>query len=352
MSTTTKSIPTTQKSWRVTGKGKPADVLKLDDTPVPTKLGKGEILVKVQAAALNPVGYKALGIVPSFILRRIKAYEFDLAGVVVDGNGTEFKEGDEVFAVTAVPQVLSSGYGALAQYTVARASQTALRPKNTTPSQASGFGIAAMTAYQALTEIAKLEAGQSVFINGGSTAVGSYAIQIAKAMGAKVAASASAKNEEYVRSLGADEFFDYTKAPLHEQLIKSEPNPKYHVFYETVGILDPTLYVESPAYLAPNGVFISVGPQGSGFGNYAKFAWKVLLQPSFLGGVKRKWKLISVQPNKQRHMDPFAKLVEEGKVKPLVDSVHAFEDVQKAYERIATSRATGKVIVKVDPNAE
>ena len=108
------------------------------------------------------------------------------------------------------------------------------------------------------------------------------------------------------------QFFDYTKAPLHEQLIAAAPNPKYHIFLEAVGILDPTLFVQSEAYLAPGGVFISVGPQGKGIGNMAHFAWKVFLQPGFLGGTKRKWKLVAVVPDRKKNMEPFAKLVEEG----------------------------------------
>ncbi|KAI0724610.1 NAD(P)-binding protein [Cerioporus squamosus] len=344
-------IPTTQKSWRVVRSGEPAKALAFTDNTVPSKLQKGEILVKVQAAALNPVGYKILGLLPGFVLKRANAYEFDYAGIVVDANGTEFKNGDEIVGTVPLARAITSGWGALAQYTKALASEAVPRPKNVTPTQAAGFGIAGLTAYQALTDIAKLEAGQSVFINGGSTAVGSFAIQLAKARGAKVAVSASGKNEQYVRGLGADEFFDYTKAPLHEQLAAADLNPKYHVFFETVGVMDPTLFVKSPAYLAPGGVFISVGPQGTGIGAIASFAWKVILQPSFLGGVKRKWKLVSVQPNK-KDWEAFIKLVEEGKVKPLVDSVFAFEDTLKAYERVQTGRATGKVVVKVDPNAE
>ncbi|RPD55791.1 NAD(P)-binding protein, partial [Lentinus tigrinus ALCF2SS1-6] len=350
-SETASKIPATQKSWRAVRSGEPAKALALtDSTPVPVKLKKGEILVKVQAAALNPVGYKTLGLVPSFVAKRVNAYEFDYAGTVVDANGSEFKDGDEIVGTVPVVRAFTSGWGALGQYTKALASEAVLRPKNVTPTQAAGFGIAGLTAYQALEDIAKLEEGQSVFINGGSTTVGSFAIQLAKAKGAKVAASASGKNEEYVRNLGADEFFDYTKAPLHEQLIAADPNPKYHVFFETVGIMDPTLFVKSPAYLAPGGVFISVGPQGKGIGNIANFAWKILLQPSFLGGTKRKWKLVSVNVNK-KDLGAFTKLVEEGKVKPLVDSVFAFEDTLKAYERVQTGRATGKVVVKVDPNA-
>ncbi|KAI0639459.1 NAD-P-binding protein [Trametes polyzona] len=345
------TLPTTQKAWRVTRRGKPQDVLALSDAPVPTKLRKGEVLVKVQAAALNPVGYKTMGLVPGFLLRRLNAVEFDLAGVVVDGNGSEFKEGDEVYGWIPVPQNMRTRQGALAQYTRLPAVNLARRPKGITATQAAGFCLAGQTAYQAIVDMANVEEGQSVFVNGGSTAVGSFAIQIAKARGARVAASASGKNEAYVRSLGADEFFDYTKAPLHEQLIAANVTPKYHVFLEAVGILDPALFVHSPAYLAPNGVFLSVGPQGSALGQIASFAWNVVLRPGFLGGVKRKWRLIMLKPVPEDLKD-FARLVEEGKVRPLVDSVFAFEDAPKAYDRLMSKRATGKVVVKVDPTAE
>ncbi|OJT04705.1 Zinc-type alcohol dehydrogenase-like protein C16A3.02c [Trametes pubescens] len=294
-----------------------------------------------------------MGFLPNFVLKRVNAAEYDLAGVIVDANGSEFKEGDEVYGWIPFPLSISSGQGALTQYTRVPAINLVPRPSNITPTQAAGFALAGQTAYQALIELAKLEEGQSVFINGGSTAVGAFAIQIAKAKGAHVTASASAKNEEYVRGLGADEFFDYTKAPLHEQLIAANVTPKYQVFYEAVGIMDPALFIHSPAYLAPNGVFLSVGPSPSGaaYGTIASFAWNVLLRPSFLGGVKRKWKLVAVKPI-PKDLKDFAKLVEEGKIRPLVDSVHAFEDTKAAYERLLSQRATGKVVVKVDPSVE
>ncbi|KAI0655132.1 NAD-P-binding protein [Cubamyces menziesii] len=349
-----KKLPATQRSWRLTGSGEPAKVLKLaEDTPVPAKLKKGEVLVKVHAAALNPVGYKMMALLPGFVNRRVQAAEYDLAGVVVDGNGTELKEGDEVFGWIPAGLSISTGQGALAQYTRLPAANLARRPSNVSATQASGFGIAGLTAYQALVDVARLKEGQWVFVNGGSTAVGSFAIMIAKALGAHVGASASGKNEEYVRGLGADEFFDYTESPLHEQLAAAnkDKEPKYDVFLEAVGVLEPTLFVKSAAYLAPRGVFISVGPQGSGLANFVSFAWNVFLRPSFLGGTKRKWKLVTVKPVHE-DLEAFAKLVEEGKVRPLVDSVYAFEDVLKAYEKLMTKRATGKIVVKVDPTAE
>ncbi len=115
-----------------------------------------------------------------------------------------------------------NGYGALAEYTKVSASRAVIRPKNVTPTEASGFPIAGLTAYQALFHMAKLEEGQSVFINGGSTAVGSFAIQLAKARGARVAVSASGKNEQYVRGLGADEVRPFScQAPARPPAVGS-----------------------------------------------------------------------------------------------------------------------------------
>lgn len=179
-----------------------------------------------------------MGALPGFLLRRLIGVDLDLAGTVIDGNGAAFKEGDEVFGWillcgsnsprstlslphTPAAQYIRSGQGALAQYARLPAAGFTLRPKNTTPTQAAGFGVAGQTAYHALLGLAALEAGQSVFVNGGSTAVGAFAIQIAKAKGARVSASASAKNEQYVRGLGADEV---RVACAREECIHSEAN--------------------------------------------------------------------------------------------------------------------------------
>ena len=89
---------------------------------------------------------------------------------------------------------------------------------------------------------------------------------------------------------GGGQFFDYTKAPLHEQLAAACPEAKYDVFLEVVGFIEPTLFVKSAAYLTPRGTFVSVGPQSTSLGEYIRFAWNVFLRPSFLGGTKRKWR--------------------------------------------------------------
>ncbi|EED85578.1 predicted protein [Postia placenta Mad-698-R] len=348
------SLPQIQKAWRATAKGEPSKVLRLDDNvPVP-KLNRGEVLIKVQAAALNPVAYKVImKLIPNFILKKPYIPEHDLAGIVVDANDTEFQNGDEVFGFIPVSAAVKERKGALAQYASISASHIVRRPVNVTPTQAAGIPLAAMTAYQALFDVAHLKPEQHVFINGGSTAVGGFAIQIAKSIGCKVVASASGKNEGYVRSLGADEFVDYTTGPLHATLAANPPSQKYHVFLETVGLLDTSLYTSSEAYLAPGGIFVSTGPQPKGFdiAGLSRLAWKIFLQPRWLGGTKRTWKLIQVD-NKHEDLVKVAEQVVDGKIKPLVDSVYNFDDALKAYERIMTGRATGKVVVKVDLETE
>ena len=143
-------------------------------------------------------------LVPNSFFKRIA--EHDFAGEVVDPNGDpRFKVGDQVFGTVPLPESLKTGQGALAQYVYAPAKSTTLRPDHISPNEASGIPIVAMTAYAALYQVGKLEAGQRVFINGGTTSVGMYAVQFAKALGCKVYASASGKNEEFLRNLGVDE---------------------------------------------------------------------------------------------------------------------------------------------------
>ncbi|OCH89445.1 NAD(P)-binding protein [Obba rivulosa] len=348
------SVPPTMRAWRVVRKGEPSKALQFDENvPVPSKLSPGDVLVKVQAAALNPVGYKLMKLLPNFIAKRPHIAEYDLAGVVVDGNGTKWKAGDAVYGMITSQQTMKTRQGALAEYTGLPASNLLARPSSVPPTQAAGLTLAGLTAYQCLFRVGGLEPGQSVFVNGGSTAVGAFAIQLAKAVGCTVAASASGKNEQFVKSLGADEFFDYTKEPLHKQLEARAPSPKYHLIVEAVGLIDLSIYTHSEAYLAPGGAFVSVGPQPNGFDVPAisKLLWDAFLKPTWLGGTKRAFKIIRVTLVEE-DMQAFGKYVEEGKVKAPVDSVYEFRDVLKAYERMMTGRATGKIIVKVDPEAE
>ncbi|GJE86887.1 NAD(P)-dependent alcohol dehydrogenase [Phanerochaete sordida] len=348
------AVPDTQKAWVITRRGVPAQAVHLDTKfPVSKKLAKGEVLVRVQAAAFNPVGYKMMGLLPNFVARRPHVAEHDFAGVVVDANGSGLKEGHEVYGWIPLPLKLSTKQGALCEYVRVPAQLVIPTPPGVKTTEAAGLGLAGMTAYHALFATTRLEPGQHLFVNGGSTAVGMLAIQMAKALGCTVGASASGKKEGFLRGLGVDRFVDYTQGPVYEQLAKDPPSPKYHVLLEAVGTADPLVYTRSEAYLAPGGVFLSVGPQpgvGGGFGGFARLM-VALMTPKVLGGTKAQWKLISVD-DRRSELEEFGRYIEDGRVKSVVDSVFAFEDVLKAYERVMEGRSTGKVVVKVDPSVE
>ncbi|KAJ7504506.1 hypothetical protein B0H11DRAFT_1852923 [Mycena galericulata] len=336
----------TYSAWFEIKKGYPADALELrTGLPIPTKLPKGHVLVKVQAVALNPVGYKFMTTVPNFIVRRPHPAERDVAGIVVDANGSEFNVGDKIFGTA------SARHGALAQYAVLPSSSLALAPANVSAVEAAGLGIVVATAYQGLVTKLKIQSGQTVFINGGSTVVGMSGIQIAKSLGCKVVATASAKNKELLLGLGVDEFIDYTQAPLVEQLKVNPPSPKFHVMFDAAGLADPALYLNSASYMTPGGAFVTVGAwpnTRTAIGGMLRQAFEGFFRPTWLGGVPRKYDLVLVNLGK-KDLEAVRDLVAKGTVKPLVDSVYSFDrdGVLKAYERIMSNRAVGKVVIKV-----
>jgi NADPH:quinone reductase-like Zn-dependent oxidoreductase len=142
---------------------------------------------------------------PNFLVPRPHVPEYDFSGVVLDENESGFVLGDSVYGYIPTATRLSTRQGSLSQYIRVPSSCLVKRPFNITAVEAAGITLCALTAYQALHHIAKVEPEQTVFINGGSCASGAFAIQIAKAKGARVVATASAKNEQVIRSLGADE---------------------------------------------------------------------------------------------------------------------------------------------------
>ncbi|KAF7356744.1 Quinone oxidoreductase [Mycena venus] len=339
---------TTYSAWYAVKRGHPAQALQLKTgLPVPTKLPKGHVLVKVQAVALNPVDYKLLRSLPNFIARRPHVVGMELAGIVVDANGSsEFSVGDKVFGTSTWPKV-----GVLAQYVVLPTSLLAKTPPNISAVEAAGVAIVTLTAHQALVRDLRIESGQTVFINGGSSGVGMAAIQIAKSMGCKVVATASAKNKELLLGLGVDEFIDYTEAPLVQQLLAKPPSPKFHALFDAVGLTDPSLYMNCSSYLAPGGMYLSAGTlphSRKDWGELLRQIFEGFLRPAWLGGVPRKFGSVSVTFEK-KDVEAVRELVAKGAVKPVVDSMYSFdrEDVVKAFEKLMTAHAKGKVIIKV-----
>ncbi|GAA5899183.1 hypothetical protein JCM6882_009277 [Rhodosporidiobolus microsporus] len=345
------------KAWVYKQTGEPKDILKLEqDWPKP-EAKKGQVLVKVHAASLNPVGWKAMSMIPIKWMQKTPSVpEHDFSGVIEGGDlsGTNLTVGDSVFGIVPAESVMKSGKGVLAEYTVAEKDLIVKKPENVSYEEASSFPLTTLTSYWALTRTGGLTkgGGQRVFINGGSGGVGAYAVQLAKAYGAYVVTTCSPPSRGLVETLGADEIIDYKSGDLVEKLasqfsIKEKP---FDIIFDTVGF-NSELYNQSAKYLAPKGTFIDIaGPHFSGsftslLSAAGTFAARLAL-PSFLGGVPRKYVFGMFKPG-EGELREIGEFVGEGKLKPIIDEVFPFEQALRAYDRQKSGRAKGKVVVSV-----
>lgn len=309
-------------------------------TPV---LTENDVLIKVHAASVNPLDLRVLegefkAILPvqfPFILGN------DFAGTVVQvgANVTQFKIGDEVYAKT-------DNNSAFAEYTVIQESSLALKPQNISMELAASLPLVSLTAWQALVEIAKVKAGQKVLIHAGSGGVGSIAIQLAKHLGATVATTTSEKNIPWVKALGADIVIDYKTMDFEQEL------KDYDVVLDTQGgkTLEKSLNV-----LKRGGRIISIsGPPDRAFAEAIKANWLLkyiipLLSWSIRNKAKKRgitYAFLFMQPNGQQ-LSEISKLVESGKINPVVDKTYEFSEIKDAFQYVNTGRAKGKIVLKV-----
>lgn len=318
------------------------DDVQVSEQPKPS-LSEDAVLVKVHAASINPLDIRVLegefkAILPvkfPFILGN------DFAGTVVEvgSNVTQFKTGDEVYAKIDLN-------GAFAEYTVVQQSSLALKPQNISMELAASLPLVALTAWQALVEIAKVQPGQKVLIHAGSGGVGSIAIQLAKSLGAIVATTTSGKNTRWVRELGADIIIDYKTADFEQEL------KDYDVVLDTQGgkTLEKSLNV-----VKRGGRIISIsGPPDQAFAeavNPNRFLKCVipLLSWSIRHKAKKRgitYSFLFMQPNGQQ-LSKITELVEAGKIKPIVDQTYDFIQIKEAFQYVNTGRSKGKVVLKI-----
>ncbi|KII87727.1 hypothetical protein PLICRDRAFT_699266 [Plicaturopsis crispa FD-325 SS-3] len=362
----------TMDAWILHRAGSPLSVLELSDAHPRPVASKGQLLINVLACALNPVGWKSMSAPPlSWLHARPGASvpEFDFSGIVAGGDlrGTGFDVGDEVFGTLPAPAAMWTGIGTLAEYTVVPSHLVARKPRNISHEEAAAFPLAGLTAWSALVTNAGLvigngtgttgsERGKRVFINGGSGGVGTWAIQIAKAAGAYVVATASPDSDALVRSLGADETIDYRALPssLPGHLAQTYPAPTaraFDVVLDTIGTTATPLFRASPAFLVASGVYVDVAGAAhmhsvsSTLSAVAGLAERCLW-PAWAGGTPRRYKLIVLGPM-GKELKEAAALLESGVLKAAIDSVHPFEEALNAYERQMSGRSKGKVVVKV-----
>ncbi len=296
------------------------EVLKYEDVPRPEPK-EDQILVRVIAAGVNPVdeagrsekSAKFFGITLPF------TPGYDIAGIVEKTGGkiTKFKTGDSVYAYLS----LTKG-GGYAEYAAASEAEAAAKPKSISFVEAAGVPVVALTAWQALIDTAKLSAGQTVLIHGGSGGVGTFAIQIAKARGAKVIATASTANQDFLQQLGADLAIDYTKTKF-EDVAKN-----VDVVLDSVG--KDTL-ARSYGVVKKGGFIVTL---------VARIDQAELDKHGIRGAS------LGVEPD-SNELTEIGKLIDEKKIKVIVSQTFPLSEAIKAQEQIATGHTRGKIVLKV-----
>ncbi|MFD0417926.1 NADP-dependent oxidoreductase [Streptomyces sp. NPDC127108] len=316
------TAPSTMRAVSQDRAGAP-DVLKVVEAARPEP-GRGEILVRVQAAGVNPADWKTrargmfgTGATPPFTLG------FDVAGVVesVGPGVTIFQSGDEVFGMPRFPHPA----GAYAEYVTAPARHFAPRPRGLNAVQAGALPLAALTAWQALVDTARIRAGQRVLVHAAAGGVGHLAVQIAKARGAYVIATASAAKHDVLRTLGADELIDYRTQDVAEAVRDVD------VVLDSVG--GPN-WTRSLRTLRPGGILISLVPPDDTFP----------LRQAEGAGVRAVFML--VEPD-QQGLREIGALVEDGRLRVIVDTVLPLEQAAQAHVLGETGRTTGKIVLEV-----
>lgn len=303
--------------------GKSPDI-GLTDLPRPT-LKPDELLVEVHAAAVNPID------------------NMILAGVVteVGSRVTRFKPGDAIFA-----NIFDLGTGSIAEFAVVPESAAALKPANLDFVQAASIPMVGLTSWQALKERAHLRAGQKVFIPAGAGGIGTFAIQLAKHLGAKVGTTTSTGNVALVHSLGADEVVDYKKQEF-ENVLRG---------YDAVlGTIRGDALEKSIGILTPGSKIVSlVGPLDAAFARDRRLnivltcVFRLMSRKIMRLAKKRDvtYSFLFARPDGAQ-LAEIGNLLEQGHIRPVIDRVFPFEQAKEALAYLAQGHAKGKVVIKM-----
>ena len=306
--------PATMKAIVLHQSGGP-EVLKYEEAPRPQPKDD-QVLIRVMAAGVNPV---------DVFIREGRSNQFplipgmDVAGVVEQTGDkvTKFKRGNAIYAYLSFEE-----QGGYAEFAIANHDHAALKPRSIDFEKAAAVPLAATTAWQALIEKAGLSAGQTVLIHGGSGGVGTFAVQIAKARGAKVIATASTANQDLLKQLGVDQPIDYTTTKFDDVVkdvdvvlnaVRGDTLARSYGVVKKGGIIVSITGPPDPAELDKHGI------RGTGLGAHPD----------------------------AKILEELAKLIDAGKIRPIVSAVMPIVDVAKAHEQIASRHTRGKIVLKV-----
>lgn len=314
---------------------KAGDVFGMANVPIP-EIGSDEVLIRIAASSINALDWHYMTGTPYFLrlengLRTPKRSipGADVAGTVVQVSSevTGFKPGDEVFG--------EIGGGGFAEYAACKARRLAHKPASLPLEESATLGVAALTALQGLRDWAGMRPGDRVLVNGASGGVGTFAVQIARALGASdVTAVCSTPNVETARSLGADRVIDYTKENF------TEINERFDVFFDNAGSKS---LGRSRKMLADQGILVMVtGKKGK---------WFRPLDRGLAGAIRSKFwsQRFTTKVAKASGEDGsvLAQLVDDGKLRPIIDRRFTLEEAIEAVAHQAAGHARGKTIVEV-----
>lgn len=311
------------------------NALKLEnvDEPIPQD---DEVLVRVHASSVNPYDWHLMRGKPYLARTQVGLLRpkhpipgADMAGRVegVGKDVTEFRPGDEVFS--------EAGSGAFAEFVCVRTDRLALKPSNVSFELAAAVPMAGLTALQGLRDKGQLRSGDTVLVNGASGGVGTFAVQIAKSLGARVTAVTSTKNVDLVMSIGADDVVDYTKEDF------TTGAHQYDVILDIIGN-HPLSHAKRA--LARDGTFVAVGKNDMGdwLGPLS------LLASLFLTSAVGRHKMVPLLAKvKQEDLEALAGLLESGEIAPVIDRQYELANVADAIRYIEEGHARGKVVISV-----
>lgn len=318
--------------------------LRISERPNPD-MHENEVLIQVHAAGVNLLDSKIKNGEFKLVLpyRLPLVLGHDVAGVVVDVGSQvrHFKPGDEVYA-----RLDDFRIGAFAEFVAVKEDSLAIKPKQLTMQEAASIPLVGLTAWQALIEKSNLTKGQKVFIQAGSGGVGTFAIQLAKQIGATVATTTSEANVNWVKDLGADVVIDYKRDDFEKIL---------HDYDVVLNSQNAATLAKSLRVLRPGGKLISIsGPPDPDFGKEIGATWYVKLIMRLLSaGIRRKAQRRGVDYSflfMKAHgpqLRQITALIDTGAIRPVVDKVFPFESTNEAMAYVESGRAKGKVVVKV-----
>ena len=314
-----------------------SDVLQFKEVEKPAPKD-GEVLVKIYAASANPLDWHFMRGSPFFA--RLGAGLFkpkdprlgaDFAGRVeaVGTNVTQFQPGDEVFG---------SHVGSFAEYASVPEDRLALKPANLSFEEAAAIPVAAVTALQGLRDKGQIQSGQRVLVNGASGGVGTFAVQIARAIGAEVTGVCSTRNQDMVRSIGAAHVIDYTQVDF------TRNGQHYDLIYDAVGNRSISDYRRA---LTPQGTCAIAG-----FSSMSRLFQHMILGPlrSKTGG--KKVGLMEIAKINHKDLVYLKELVEAGKVVPVIDRRYPLRETSEAIQYLEKGHAQGKVVITVEQHSK